>query len=84
MKVVLCLNKHGKQNFSPFTQSKSFLIDMHLKLDHGHLHTSGRYQLSDTPFEHRSIKQTRQAFFTSFPGTLLAASIKKKEKKGCV
>lgn len=78
MKTILCLNKYGKQNFSPFTQSKSFLIDMYLKLDHGHLHTSGRCQLSDIPFEHRSIKQARQAFFTSFPGTLLAPSIKKK------
>lgn len=68
----------ANKTLSPFTQSKSFLIGTYLKLDHGHLHTSGRYQLSDTPFERRSIKQTRQALFTSFPGTLLAPSIKKK------
>lgn len=60
MKVVLCLNKHGKQKFSPFTQTNFFLIDMHLKLDHGHLHTSGRYQLSDTSFEHKKY-QTNKA-----------------------
>lgn len=78
MKAASYLNTANK-SLLLYVKIYYFIIDMHLKLDYGDLHTSVRYPLSDTPFEYISTKKTRRALCRNlFPGPLSVPSIQKK------
>lgn len=66
MKVASYLNTENKILVLYSRQIYSFTTDMYLLLDYGDLHTSVRYQLSDTSFEYKSTKKSRQALLHVF------------------